>query len=1003
MHNLKHSSEDAAAAQLAAPPTCDCETDPIGCLKNMFVDRVQYGRIQRGQCPARRPVFLRLHGVAYARLEVVPTLEESMRVGIFGQKPAYDAWVRFSSDIPDGVPDLKSTVGMGIKLFDVAGEKMLPPEVNATTTDFTFQNMNVFFVNDAHEMCAFTKASMTSEEAYNEWLAAHPKTKEILDEMAKVVPTVLGTDMWSVIPFHYGSAQYCKYKLEPEVIPEGPPPDYNNPDYLQADLVARLNNGESRFKFLVQLRTNPDTMPLDEATVAWSETESVPIHVATLIIPQQDIAARGASQYGENLAFNSWRTLREQEPVGSIAEARKTIYQASADLRRNVNGEPMGEPEVVRPDTVWPAAKDTVVVRAAIHPGIGVARIGNSTQEDGYFIGPEVTDPPLTWAGENRDSTGAIKRQAARFRIYGYNAAGEIVGELTSNNADIHWTAHLVNSKAQWYQFQYALDIPEAATASFSRRNPAVKGTDRNGLTIDPGPRTITGANTSGPAYQFDGGTFQGTPVPLGEVRTDDAGRLLVLGGLGVSASPTGTPVYDPANPDSFNNANGWYDDISDGPVTATVSIAGREIPVEASWAVVGPPNYAPDVIAWRSLYDLLVDAYTQCGWIPFPTTVSFANDVLPALRRLSNLQWVNKGFATMYGKGCPMDFEDPAFIAKLAHVPSEAGEPDPYAELRQVVFNSFRPYDTTNADPRTWPWIYGDAYGSFDDSPRDNLALSDVRSRLLQLWVQGDFVNDWDATAVPYRTIQEVPLKDQPAMLDKAALHFCLADAFHPGCEMTWPMRHTSMYSAPFRIRHRPASEPEPDYGKDLTQAIALQPGGPLYAQPPGGISRWMALPWQGDTAFCRSGYDPSYDPYLPTFWPARVPNQVLTQEDYEMVVDESLPREERIAAYNDRAGWLRKLKGSVAQQMEQMIAEFGSMGIVEARTGPVDDPDFPAVLFVESLPAEEMPMLGAEAEAAPAPRRERRRRSRLEEAGWESQEQLDEFLSVVRARVNR
>ena len=37
---------------------------------------------------------------------------------------------------------------------------------------------------------------------------------------------------------------------------------------------------------------------------------------------------------------------------------------------------------------------------------------------------------------------------------------------------------------------------------------------------------------------------------------------------------------------------------------------------------------------------------------------------------------------------------------------------------------------------------------------------------------------------------------------LDKAALHFCLADAFHPGCELTWPMRHASLYSAPFRIR---------------------------------------------------------------------------------------------------------------------------------------------------------------------------------------------------------
>ena len=37
----------------------------------------------------------------------------------------------------------------------------------------------------------------------------------------------------------------------------------------------------------------------------------------------------------------------------------------------------------------------------------------------------------------------------------------------------------------------------------------------------------------------------------------------------------------------------------------------------------------------------------------------------------------------------------------------------------------------------------------------------------------------------------------------------------------MTWPMRHGSMYSAPFRIRHRPPNQPEPDYGSSLTHVL--------------------------------------------------------------------------------------------------------------------------------------------------------------------------------------
>jgi hypothetical protein len=71
-------------------------------------------------------------------------------------------------------------------------------------------------------------------------------------------------------------------------------------------------------------------------------------------------------------------------------------------------------------------------------------------------------DPPPQPRDYYRDSVGALKREAARFRIYGYNAAGLVVRELISENADINWSVHVANRKAQWYQFQAALDIPDA-------------------------------------------------------------------------------------------------------------------------------------------------------------------------------------------------------------------------------------------------------------------------------------------------------------------------------------------------------------------------------------------------------------------------------------------------------------------------------------------------------------------------------------------------------------
>jgi hypothetical protein len=580
---------------------------------------------------------------------------------------------------------------------------------------------------------------------------------------------------------------------------------------------------------------------------------------------------------------------------------------------------------------------DRTIVRAAIHPAIGVARVGNSPTE--YFIGPEVIQAPALSAGFSKDDQGALKRQAARFRIYGYDAAGEVVAELNADNAEIAWTVHVANKKAAWYQFQLALDIPEASTAKpAERRNKTV--TDRQKLVIDPGPGTIRGRETSGPEYRLNRGTFWGKPVGLGELRTDATGRLIFLGGYGVSAS------YDGSRAEDFANNDGWHDDVSDGPVTARLSIDGREIPVDPAWVVVAPPNYAPDILGVRTLYDLLFDTFVQAGRLPFPERISFTRDIYPMLRGFSTLQWVNYGFAVQFGWGGPHDFLDPEYLLRLASNDAQ------HLELRRQLFLAFRHIERDGAAPLPWPWLYGDAMEIPSTSPRQFLAISPTQYKMLELWALGRFEADWDPHRQLPRTLDDIPLSDQPAMLDRAALGYCLADAFHPGCELTWPVRHATMYMHPFRIRPRMSGESEPDYGNVLTPAIALSVNGPLYAQGPGDLTRWMAVPWQTDTASCRAGYDRKYDPYLPTFWPARVPNHVLTEDNYRTVMNTALPLNERLRAFRERSAWFRLLQGDYLAQINQMVNDFGKLGIVETHEGP-EDGSFPRTILVESAPA--------------------------------------------------
>jgi hypothetical protein len=635
------------------------------------------------------------------------------------------------------------------------------------------------------------------------------------------------------------------------------------------------------------------------------------------------------------------------------------------------------------------------IVRAAIHPGIGIARIGNS---DEHVLAPQLTTPPPRAPGEMHDADGFLKREAVEFRIYGLDAEGVVVRELTAPGDEIVWHVHLAAKKAGWYKFSAAMDLPQAAGFKVLRRNPDYPVDRRDELRIDPGPLQLAaspgGSQSAQASFRWDGREAE---VTIGEIRTGPNGRLLVLSGKGVSGSPAGLPVFVRSEEDSFANATGWYDDVSDGPVDATVLVDGRPVPCEGAWVAVAPPNYAPDLVGWRTLLDLTEELWRGAGWLPTPTAVSFARHVLPVLSRLTALQWVNAGFAAMFGHGGPFNFSDPVLVDRLAQI---HGPNDTFAQLRREVARAFRTPTAAAASANDWPWIYGDAFGSFPESdPLTHLPLGAEAYGHLERWVRGDFVADWDPAAASPATVDELPIVEQPEMLDRAPLHFCLADAFHPGCELTWPLRHLSIWSAPFRIR-RATSPTRQDFGERLERAHVFAADGPLQGQGPGDLTRWMALPWQADTAGCRSGYDPDYDPYLPTFWPAAVPNHVLSEEDYAVMMDATRPLEERLDAFHARRSWYDTLLGS-ENTMELMVRQFALMGVVERRPGPSGDSDFPNVIYVERLPPTvrrlaEAGLAAVRAAAAPASPADRRAQA----AGWRSESERALFADARRRR---
>ena len=441
-----------------------------------------------------------------------------------------------------------------------------------------------------------------------------------------------------------------------------------------------------------------------------------------------------------------------------------------------------------------------------IYPSIGIARLGNcpDSTTSGFYVGPEIPGSIIVPTIGYKDPQGRVRRQAARFRIFGWED-GVFMGEITTSVANITWTVELANTKAAFNQFK------GVGHTNAPLRNASVM--NRSSLMITPGPRTI------GPGSRavFDHGQFLGVTVPLGEIQTDTAGRLLVLGGFGNSATPIGAPIT------TFANNDGWHDDVSDGPVTATVTMGHKSYPVSGAWVICPPPRFAPPVTHGISLYDTLLQAMVDRYGFQVPSTPSFTNDVYPILWAQILLQWVSSHVPNGFLPALQAVFPPPATFAQ-----------------RDAVFQQFRPPSTPplQATPHLVPAVWTDFFGDLTTSGWVDHPVTVTQYNILQAWRDGNFINDWQGPPSPAATIT-------PDGMTRAALQNCSGGPFFPGIETSFLTRDQYPYVEPFRL--------------DGTQ---LQPGF---------LTRQNAVPWQTDFNDCQFQSPLSW-------WPSARPDDVFT-----------------------------------------------------------------------------------------------------------------------------
>jgi L-Lysine epsilon oxidase N-terminal/L-lysine epsilon oxidase C-terminal domain len=575
-----------------------------------------------------------------------------------------------------------------------------------------------------------------------------------------------------------------------------------------------------------------------------------------------------------------------------------------------------------------------------IHPAIGVARVGNAARPvdsgRGFFVGPELPDVPANFDPATGQFgafklNGKVKAQAARFRIWEYvEVDGKVTAarEINLGEADVvslKWTVRLANRKASFFEFNGQQGANDDFATNPPRNSTIHEAAERAQKLEMEEERTVSGRTA--PRVELRNSKFPAIPIEtLGELRTDGMGRLLVLGGVGTSKSiPPGAPLPEYANND------GWFDDVSDGPVTAVLTLrsangSSAEVPVEGAWVLVGPPDFAPSVGNVVRLYDTLWDVaarqlslpgneavfddpdallplrqqnagFQAQGHFPDDYRPSFAREIWPILRRAFQMGWVHEQlkFDPSGQSGHHHSFA----AGELAALADPNGDPG----AREDIFNRLQEPGAPSKGKQMPRSLGDEPYLKAVSNPLRLLTLTRVQYEVLRKWKDGKFVNVPAFTgAVP------PPAQITPWGLDRAALENCVGGALYPGIEAGWLMRKKEIYSAPFRIRHG-------------AQAGQLKVRAGFFSQQ-------MALPWQADFMDCKKEKHPvavgTKTPKLDyAWWPGQRPDDVFVGENANAMVP-----------------WARTLKSH-----EDMVGSWFTRGFVISKSNRYFESEGPPV----------------------------------------------------------
>ena len=323
--------------------------------------------VHKDEGHAYRGVHAKTHGLLFAELQVAAGLPAYLAQGLFAQPGTYPVVMRLSTAPGDLLDDAISTPrGVGLKVIGVPGERAEGSEGDLTQ-DFLMVNGPVFSAPTAKAFLRPLKLlAATTDKApgLKKVLAAALRGLEAIVEKAggesATLKTlgghpethILGETFYTQVPLLYGP-YIAKLSLAPvsaglTALTDAPVDLKDKPNGLRDAVTAHFAGQGGEWDLRVQLCTDIETMPVEDASVQWPEDVSPFVTVARLVArPQVAWSPARAAAVDDGMAFTPWHALAAHRPIGSIMRVRQAVYRMTAGFRSQNNATPVQEPRAL--------------------------------------------------------------------------------------------------------------------------------------------------------------------------------------------------------------------------------------------------------------------------------------------------------------------------------------------------------------------------------------------------------------------------------------------------------------------------------------------------------------------------------------------------------------------------------------------------------------------------------------------------------------------------------